>query len=100
MSPIRPALEPPEAAAPPGRVATPRTGVAGEVTEVLRTIYCGEPHRMADGLPVGHACRVLDPAFLLAERDEDLSRAVTLLELMPLLLHPGVPEATESPRRL
>lgn len=51
---------------------------------------------MEDGLPVAHACRVLDPAFLLAERERDIPRAVTLLERMPLQLHPGVPSQASS----
>lgn len=79
--------------------SSPRPGqpaAARPETEVLRTIYCGATHRMSDGLPVAHACRVLDPAFLLAERERDIPRAVTLLERMPLQLHPGVPSQASS----
>jgi hypothetical protein len=88
-------------ASPPGpvqRAAARRDGVSAPGAEVLRTIYCGATHRMSDGLPVAHACRVLDPAFLMAERERDIPRAVTLLERMPLQLHPGVPPDA-SPRR-
>lgn len=55
------------------------------------TIYCGKPHRTSDGVPVEHACRVLLPAFLEAERTEDFGRAADVLEGMPLVLHRGVP---------
>lgn len=54
------------------------------------TIYCGKRHRKADGLPVAHACRVLDPDFLEAERLEEYGRAARVLERMPLVLHDGV----------
>jgi len=54
------------------------------------TIYCGKRHRRSDGLPVAHACRILDPEFLEAERLEEYGRAVSVLERMPLVLHDGV----------
>jgi hypothetical protein len=94
MSPI------PASSPRPGQpAAARRDGVSAPEAEVLRTIYCGATHRMSDGLPVAHACRVLDPAFLMAERERDIPRAVTLLERMPLQLHPGVPrEAYPRPR--
>jgi hypothetical protein len=64
------------------------------------TIYCGRPHRFADGAPVGHACRLLDPRFLVAERDEDYLRAASILHEMPLVLHRGVPgEAGVEPAK-
>jgi hypothetical protein len=56
-----------------------------------RTIYCGKPHRVLDGAPIGHACRLLDPAYLKAEHDEDRWRAASILLDMPLVLHNGVP---------
>lgn len=54
------------------------------------TIYCGKPHRLIDGAPVGHACRLLHPAYLAAERAEDYGRAASILCQMPLVLHEGV----------
>jgi hypothetical protein len=57
-----------------------------------RTIYCGKRHRRSDGLPVAHACRILDPDYLEAERLEEYGRAVEVLERMPLVLHDGVAE--------
>ena len=56
------------------------------------TIYCGKGHRTLDGVPVAHSCRVLAPEYLEAERREEYGRAASLLERMPLVLHPGVAE--------
>ncbi len=58
---------------------------------VFRTIYCDDLHRLDNGLPIGHACRVLDPEYLVAERDQEYSQAASLLESMPLTLHWGIP---------
>jgi hypothetical protein len=55
-----------------------------------QTVYCGRPHRTSDGVPVGHACRVLLPEFLEAERRLEYERAVEVLEAMPIVLHVGV----------
>ncbi len=55
-----------------------------------KTVYCGKLHRTADGVPLAHACRVLLPEFLEAERRREYLRAVDLLEAMPLVLHQGV----------
>ncbi len=54
-----------------------------------RTIYCGKMHRTYDGVPVDHACRILDPAYLQAERTEEYGRAAALLEAMKLVRHGG-----------
>lgn len=61
-----------------------------------RTVYCGRPHRKADGVPIDHPCRVLFPAFLEAERAEEYGRAADVLDEMPLVLHPGVASAARS----
>lgn len=58
---------------------------------VHRTIYCGKPHRLSDGAPVGHACRVLEPRFLRAELDHEYACAAEILEAMPIVLHHGLP---------
>jgi hypothetical protein len=55
------------------------------------TIYCRRRHRIADGVPIAHSCRVLDPAFLEAERNDALGEAADVLDRMPVVLHPGVP---------
>jgi hypothetical protein len=59
--------------------------------DLQRTLYCDRDHRIGDGVPVGHACRVLDPAFLAAEREGDLALASILIEAMRIVLHPGAP---------
>ncbi len=45
---------------------------------------------MRDGAPVQHSCRVLDPAYLRAERAEEYGTAAALLQRMRLELHQGV----------
>jgi hypothetical protein len=55
-----------------------------------RTIFCGKLHRTDDGVPVDHACRVLEPDYLRAERSEEYGRAAALLERMRVLRHDGV----------
>ena len=76
--------------ADPGRDEETTASAEGGAGTLHRTVYCGGLHRAEDGLPVRHSCRVLDPRFLRAELEEDLSGAVTILELMPLVLHPGL----------
>ncbi len=61
-----------------------------------RTMYCDRLHRLDDGVPVDHRCRILDPAYLRAERDGEIDVAVDLLERMPLELHPGEAEARSA----
>ncbi|WP_242337744.1 MULTISPECIES: hypothetical protein [Anaeromyxobacter] len=70
-----------------------------------RTIYCGKRHRRADGVPVGHSCRILAPEYLRAERLEEYGWAAALLERMPIVLHAGAADlgqgrggAPEHPR--
>jgi hypothetical protein len=55
-----------------------------------RTIFCGKLHRTKDGVPVAHACRVVEPDYLHAERAQEYGRAATLLERMRVVLHDGV----------
>jgi hypothetical protein len=54
------------------------------------TIYCGQSHRISDGIPLEHSCRVLAPAFLAAERVKDFDRAIEILAQMPLTMHEGL----------
>lgn len=44
---------------------------------------------MSDGVPIGHACRVLSPEFLRAERAKECEHAIAALHEMPILLHDG-----------
>ncbi len=64
-----------------------------------RTIYCGNRHRRADGVPIGHSCRILAPEYLRAERLEEYGWAATLLERMPLVLHPGAADLRQASGR-
>ena len=69
------------------------------------TMYCGKHHRLSDGAPVDHSCRVLDPEYLQAERHHHYERAVAILQRMPIDLHRGVrrqdhPEDTRRVRAL
>ncbi|HSD22153.1 MAG TPA: hypothetical protein VLC54_19030 [Anaeromyxobacter sp.] len=61
-----------------------------------RTIYCGARHRTTDGAPIAHNCRILAPEYLEAERLEEYGRAASVLERMPLILHPGVAESARD----
>jgi hypothetical protein len=61
-----------------------------------RSIYCGGVHRLHDGAPLGHACRVLDPDFLRAELDEEYASAAELLEIMPIVLHRGLSQSVSD----
>jgi hypothetical protein len=65
-----------------------------------QTVYCGKCHRTSDGAPIAHPCRILDPAFLAAEREEEYGRAATILERMRLVLHQGVSDEDASCRGL
>jgi hypothetical protein len=60
----------------------------------LFTCFCGRPHRLADGLPLAHACCVLPPAALQAEADHNPALARRLLARRaaagPLAEHAGV----------
>jgi hypothetical protein len=59
------------------------------------SMYCGRYHRLSDGVPVEHSCRVLHPEYLRVERSEGYDRAAPLLCSMPLDLHRGVPRQEE-----
>ncbi len=62
-----------------------------------RTLYCGNRHRRADGVPIGHSCRILAPEYLRAERLEEYGWAATLIERMPLVLHAGAADLRQAP---
>jgi hypothetical protein len=42
--------------------------------------YCNFPHRMADGKPIKHECRVIPPRALKAERDGDIAGAIDIMQ--------------------
>ena len=72
-----------------------RQGVSLRMASYL-TIYCGRPHRTADGFPIGHTCRVLAPEYLAAERAKDYELALAILERMPLTLREGLPDESSA----
>jgi hypothetical protein len=44
------------------------------------TSYCNHPHRMKDGKPIRHECRIIPPEALRAERAGDFDRAHEIME--------------------
>lgn len=72
---MRPAVA--RASLPPGagdRLSSPGGLVLKIVNTTLETLYCNKPHRLSDGQPVGHRCRVLPPEILKAEQEGDIER--------------------------
>ncbi len=65
-------------------------------SQTQQTAYCGRRHRLDDGAPLNHACRVLAPEFLCAERDGCYELAASLLERMALELHPGAAQPRDA----
>ena len=47
------------------------------------TSYCNKQHRLSDGKPVEHECRIIPPGALKAERSGDCAAAVEILERCP-----------------
>lgn len=59
---------------------------------IFVTLYCNKPHRLSDGQPVEHKCRVLPPEILEAERKGDIEKVVAFFENpTKLILSNGVP---------
>jgi len=61
--------------------------------------YCNQAHRVDNGKPVGHGCRVLLPAALKAEIDGNIEKANELLsaERNPKFMIRGTKPAKEQP---
>lgn len=55
-----------------------RQGNPGE-PEIYCSTYCNFGHRMKDGRPVEHECRVIPPAALRAERAGDYDKAIEIM---------------------
>lgn len=57
---------------------------------VYCTTYCNKGHDTQDGKPVGHVCYVLPPKAIEAERADNISLALALIEqAQPLPMHQG-----------
>ena len=46
--------------------------------------YCHCAHRMCDGKPIEHKCRIIPPRALLAERSGDFDEAQRIMSLTPV----------------
>lgn len=51
-----------------------------EVTDFYCSTYCNFPHRLLDGEPIDHECRVIPPEALEAERDGDFEKAIEIMK--------------------
>jgi len=45
--------------------------------------YCNFTHRMSDGKPVEHECRIIPPDALQAECVGDIPRAIEIMQSVP-----------------
>lgn len=58
--------------------------------KIYCSTYCNQGHRMTDGMPVDHECRVIPVKALQAERDQDFELAIELLADAPRTMSKGV----------
>jgi len=72
----------------------PRQTMASAKPNTVRTAFCGRSHRLQDGLPLPHQCRVLPAEALRAELEGDLESARRILAVHaaggPLPISAGV----------
>lgn len=60
------------------------------MVECIKSCYCNHFHRLSDGVPINHKCRVLSPGFLQAEKTNDLEGMLAYFEADPeVVLHDG-----------
>lgn len=45
--------------------------------------YCNMVHRVRDGKPVDHECRIIPPKALAAEIDGDIEKAIDIMQRTP-----------------
>jgi hypothetical protein len=53
------------------------------------TSYCNHAHRMSDGKPIKHECRIIPPRALKLEREGDIRGAIDVLMHAPFRHHTG-----------
>lgn len=58
--------------------------------KIYCSTYCNRGHRMSDGMPIEHECRVIPVAALEAERAQDFELAIELLSDAPMVISRGV----------
>lgn len=51
--------------------------------EIYCTTYCNKGHRLSDGKPIQHECRILPQLALFAEQRGDYDTAIRILSNTP-----------------
>lgn len=54
------------------------------------TTYCNKGHRLSDGKPVDHECRIIPPSALEAEMRGHYLAAIEIIQSTPFKTHRGV----------
>jgi hypothetical protein len=54
------------------------------MTTLYVTTYCNFAHRLSDGKPVRHECRIIPPKALEAERAGDINKAIEIMRAAPV----------------
>lgn len=63
------------------------------MVRVYCTSYCNRGHRLKDGVPVGHECRIIPASALRAEREGKVAEALEILQNSRTIIHKGVRDA-------
>ena len=53
-------------------------------TDFYVTTYCNFAHRVEDGKPIQHECRIIPPEALRAEMKGDVQHAIEILKAAPI----------------
>jgi hypothetical protein len=79
---------------PPTPVGSPMTAPTERPAASALLPFCRKPHRLIDGVPIAHRCRIVPPESISAAIAGDYGRAVMLLAQTaargPLPNHPGI----------
>lgn len=62
------------------------------MSESYVTTYCNFPHRMRDGKPINHECRVIPLKVLRLETEDKISEAIEVMKRSPMRMCMGVKE--------
>ena len=54
------------------------------------TTYCNKPHRLKDGMPIDHECRVIPPEALQLEMKGEYTEAIAVMSGKPTKYSRGV----------
>lgn len=57
---------------------------------VYLSSYCNHGHRLSDGKPVNHECRIIPPKALELERDGEIEQAIEILDNTAWHNHTGI----------